>query len=189
MNNKITICKNNLERLLGSRKMTMEHISDVAFDQHFAYFESIEHLRKLSNYLALPLSDLFLGSTSTDLTNGVKIARRGTGFKREEIRNGVHCYTYEHLVTTNQDPRLMALRLDVRADDFKCMPLNDGHASKEIVYVTKGSVRVRWLDSDQEIKEGVLHQGDSIFILPNVPHGFISNVPGEKSEIIAINYG
>ncbi|WAB97133.1 hypothetical protein OSW16_21740 [Pseudomonas putida] len=189
MNNKITICKNNLERLLASRKMTMSHVCDVELDDKFAYFESIEQLRELASYLALPLSDLFLGFTITDLDDGVKIARRGTGFKREEIRNGTHCYTYEHLVTTNQDPRLMALRLDVRANDFQCMPLNDGHSSKEVVYVTKGSVRVRWLDSDNEFKEGILNEGDSIFILPDVPHGFVSNVPGEKSEIIAINYG
>lgn len=59
MNNKITICKNNLERLLASRKMTMSHVCDVELDDKFAYFESIEQLRELASYLALPLSDLF----------------------------------------------------------------------------------------------------------------------------------
>nr|Q9JN69.1 RecName: Full=(S)-2-hydroxypropylphosphonic acid epoxidase; AltName: Full=Hydroxypropylphosphonate epoxidase; Short=Ps-hppE [Pseudomonas syringae]5U55_A Chain A, (S)-2-hydroxypropylphosphonic acid epoxidase [Pseudomonas syringae]5U55_B Chain B, (S)-2-hydroxypropylphosphonic acid epoxidase [Pseudomonas syringae]5U55_C Chain C, (S)-2-hydroxypropylphosphonic acid epoxidase [Pseudomonas syringae]5U55_D Chain D, (S)-2-hydroxypropylphosphonic acid epoxidase [Pseudomonas syringae]5U57_A Chain A, ( len=185
----LAVGKAHLEALLATRKMTLEHLQDVRHDATQVYFDGLEHLQNVAQYLAIPLSEFFVGQTQSDLDDGVKIARRNGGFKREEIRGGVHYYTYEHLVTTNQDPGLMALRLDLHSDDEQPLRLNGGHGSREIVYVTRGAVRVRWVGDNDELKEDVLNEGDSIFILPNVPHSFTNHVGGAKSEIIAINYG
>lgn len=186
---KISIRMSRLEDILATRKMTMSHVQDLNFDSECVYFESIEQLQRLAEYLSVPLSEFFVGYTESDLDEGVKIARRSNSFKCEEVRGGVHCYTYEHLVTTNQDPSLMALRLDLHSDVLQPLHLNRGHISKEVVYVTRGTVRVQWLGGDGELKESVLSDGDSIFISPNVPHSFVNDVAGQRSEIIAINYG
>lgn len=82
----------------------------------------------------------------------------------------------------------MALRLDLHSDNLQPLKLNDGHDSKEIVYVTKGAVKVQWIGDNETLKENILYEGDSIFISPNVPHSFTNNIAGQKSEIIAINY-
>ena len=185
----LPIRKPHLEALLATRKMTLEHLSGISQDTAHVYFDGVEHLQQVAEYLAIPLSEFFAGQTASDLDDGVKIARRNSTFKREEIREGVHYYTYEHLVTTNQDPGLMALRLDLHSDDEQPLRLNGGHGAKEVVYVTRGAVRVRWLGEDDELNEDVLNEGDSIFILPHVAHSFTNHVGGEKAEIIAINYG
>lgn len=185
----IAIGRAHLEALLATRKMTMEHVQDIAADACHAHFQNMAQLQELAHYLSIPLSEFFVGYGASDLDDGVKIARQGEGFKREEVRDGVHCYTYEHLVTTNHDPQLMALRLDLHGDSSQPLRLNAGHGSKEVVYVTKGEVRVRWVGNDNEVKERVLGNGDSIFIAPNVPHSFINHWFGVPAEIIAINYG
>lgn len=188
-NYQITLSKHHLESLLATRKMTLSHIQGVDVRGDRALIKDVEQLQWIADHTAIPLSAFFDGQTTSDLDDGVKIARKGTGFKRNEIRDGVLYYTYEHLVTTNQDPNLMALRLDLHSDELQPLKLNGGHSSKEIVYVTKGSVRVTWLADNNQLKESVLNDGDSIFILPNVPHSFTNSVAGEKSEIIAVNYG
>lgn len=188
-NYQITLCKGHLEALLATRKMTLSNIEGVRVQGDRALIKDVEQLQLIANYIAVPVSAFFEGNTPSDLDDGVKIARKGTGFKRNEIRDGVHYYTYEHLVTTNQDPYLMALRLDLHSDERQPLKLNCGHLSKEMVYVTKGSVRVTWLVDDHQVKESILNDGDSIFISPNVPHSFTNSIVGEESEIIAVNYG
>jgi hypothetical protein len=185
----LPILKVHLEALLATRKMTLEHVPGVRHDALHVYFDDFEHLQDIAELVAIPLSAFFIGHTRSDLDDGVKIARHDRTFKREEIRGGVHCYTYEHLVTTNQDPRLMALRLDLHSDDEQPLRMNGGHGSKEVVYVTRGTVRVRWLGENDELKEDVLNEGDSIFIQPHVPHSFTNHVTEAKAEIIAVNYG
>lgn len=184
----LPIRKAHLEAILAARKMTLEYFQDLSYDATYVYFCGFGHLSEVAEHLAVPLSEFFVGQTESDLDDGVKIARRNGSFKREEIRDGVHYYTYEHLVKTNQDPGLMALRLDLHSDDDQPLRLNEGHCSKEIVYVARGVVRVCWLGDNDELKEDVLSEGDSIFILPNVAHSFTNHIAGEKSEIIAINY-
>lgn len=185
----VALNKNNLESLLATRKMNTSNIEGLHFEGDLVLIENIDQLQKISDYTAIPLSAFFDGQTPSDLDDGVKIARKGTGFKRDEIRDGVLYYTYEHLVTTNQDPGLMALRLDLHSDERQPLKLNSGHASKEMVYVTRGSVRVTWLADNNEMRESILHDGDSIYVLPNVPHSFTNHIAGEKAEIIAVNYG
>jgi oxalate decarboxylase/phosphoglucose isomerase-like protein (cupin superfamily) len=187
-NNDISIDTQYLESLLATRKMTLENVQELHLKEDRAHFRNFDELQILANFLSIPVSSFFDGQTHSDLVDGVKIARKNSTFKRDEVRDGVLYYTYEHLVTTNQDPGLMALRLDLHSDDMQPLRLNTGHDSKEVVYVTKGSVRVTWQGDDNKINESILRDGDSIFILPNVAHSFTNFIAGEKSEIIAINY-
>jgi|GEM_PF-3404170 len=188
-NYELSVSKSHLASLLATRKMTTNHIdNNIRYDESSAYFSSFKELQKVAEYLAIPVSDFFPSQLESDLDDGVKIARKNETFRREEIRDGVHYYTYEHLVTTNQDPGLMALRLDLHSDSLQPLRLNGGHNSKEVVYISRGSVKVQWIGDDETLKECVLNEGDSIFILPGVPHSFTNNHAGQKSEIIAINY-
>ncbi|GKW42440.1 cupin domain-containing protein [Pectobacterium parvum] len=185
----ISFNKENILKLLSGRKMTIENIEGFATSsEEKVIFDSMDSLQKLSDMTSIPLSCFFNQEASDDLDEGVKIARRNETFSREEIRDEVHYYTYHHLVTTKADPGLMALRLDLHSNETQPLRLNGGHATKEVVYVSKGSVRVQWLDDMKNLHEEILNEGDSIFITPDVPHSFTNNDVNHKSEIIAINY-
>ncbi len=185
----ISFPKQHIASILASRKMTLEQLAGIA-DVHDdnVVFLSFQVLRDFSDHIAVPLSEFYQEAPNCDLDNGVKIARRNETFSRDEIRDGVHYYTYHHLVTTKADPKLMALRLDLHSNENQPLRLNTGHGSREVVYVTRGTVRVQWLDNEQQLNEEILNEGDSIFVTPFVPHSFTNHSTQEKSEIIAINY-
>ncbi|MFH4399000.1 cupin domain-containing protein [Vibrio diabolicus] len=186
----LSFSKNHVISILSSRKMTIENLSGVAdISDDKITFPSHQELKRFSDYIAVPVSTFYKEMNHSDLDDGVKIARRDKTFSREEVRDGVHYYTYHHLVTTKADPNLMALRLDLHSNEEKPLRLNSGHGSREVVYVTRGTVRVQWLDESNSMCEDVLYEGDSIFITPYVPHSFTNYSNQEKSEIIAINYG
>ncbi|CDM89401.1 cupin domain-containing protein [Xenorhabdus bovienii] len=181
--------KQQILSILSSRKMTLEQLVGIADIHHDnVVFPSPQVLRDFSDHIAVPLSVFYQEDPCSDLDDGVKIARRNGTFSRDEIRDGVHYYTYHHLVTTKADPGLMALRLDLHSNETQPLRLNSGHSTREVVYVTRGTVRVQWLDDAQQLHEEILNEGDSIFVTPLVPHSFTNHSTQEKSEIIAINY-
>lgn len=187
--NRVEIVNETLDSLLSSRKMTVDNInvSYVRGDKN-TYFESIDDLKCLADYMAIPLGMFFFNSGESDLDDGVKISRREASFRRDEYRDGVKYYTYEHLVITNQDPNMMALRLDLHSDGSNATKMNDGHQSKEVVYVLKGRVRAEWANEDGIFFSEVLMEGDSIFVSPGVPHSFRNDHQDVVSEILAFNY-
>ncbi|BET95596.1 cupin domain-containing protein [Xenorhabdus taiwanensis] len=185
----ISFSKQNISSILSSRKMTLEQLTGIAeIHNDSVVFPSFQALSDFSDHIAVPLSMFYREAQDRDLDDGVKIARRNETFSRDEIRDGVHYYTYHHLVTTKADPGLMALRLDLHSNETQPLRLNSGHGTREVVYVTRGTVRVQWLDDAQQQHEEILNEGDSIFITPFVPHSFTNHSKQEKSEIIAINY-
>jgi mannose-6-phosphate isomerase-like protein (cupin superfamily) len=142
----------------------------------------------LANEISIPVSSFF-EEVDNDLDDGIKIARRDETFNRKEVRDGKDYYTYHHLVTTNAEPSLMALRLDLHCEEAANIALNRGHGSKELVYVTKGKVQVQWTNTEGTRREDVLNEGDSIFVYPETPHSFTAIDNSHPAEIIAVNYG
>lgn len=189
MTNEIVLEKHTVEGLLASRKMTLSHLNGSAkVEGENVVFGSFGELNDLAGQISVPVAAFFEKGAS-DLDDGVKIARRDDTFKREEIRDGEHYYTYHHLATTSAEPSLMALRLDVHCHDPQKITLNAGHGSKELVYVTKGTVQVQWTNTEGTMREDVLNEGDSIFVWPNTPHSFTALNADSPAEIIAVNYG
>lgn len=173
--------------LLASRKMTLKNLDEtVRVEDESIYFANFDSIKKLADNLDLPVADFFVDERN-DLIDGVKIARRNATYSRDEFRGEKKYYTYHHLVTTNADPELMALRLDLHYQGDEAI-LNSGHGSREVVYVTRGTVKVVWENEAGELKDDEMSEGDSIFIWPNTPHSFSSARKGETAEIIAINY-
>ena len=188
MTSQIVLEKSTVEVLLASRKMTLSHLNEAAkVEVDNVVFGSFAKLKDLADQISVPVATFFDNGTS-DLDDGVKIARRDNTFNRKEIRNGEHYYTYHHLVTTSEEPSLMALRLDVHCHDPQKITLNEGHGSKELVYVTKGTVQVQWTNKEGTLRESVLNEGDSIFVWPNTPHSFTALNAESPAEIIAVNY-
>ncbi|MBX9787089.1 MAG: hypothetical protein K2Y08_07110 [Alphaproteobacteria bacterium] len=180
----IELERKHVESLVEGRKMlASEVIKSYEFGEDKVLFKSFNDLKELSDKLAVPLKDFFV---EDDLDQGVKISRKDEGFSRTIERNGVTYYTYNHLVTTKNDSSLMALRLDLHCNDIDQISLNGGHGSKEVIYVTRGKVRMDW-----ETKEGNRHAelnvGDSVYVSPGISHSFIA-IDGDSSEVIAINY-
>lgn len=140
----------------------------------------------LCNQLNVPPSKLLEETTELDLDRGIKISRNGQTYKRTSERNGKKYYTYNHLVTTTAYPTLMPLRVELHCNDENDIVLNGGHDSTEIVYVTKGTVRMHW-EYDNKIHQLDLNIGDSAYIQPGVSHSFMA-VGNEDAELIAINW-
>jgi uncharacterized RmlC-like cupin family protein len=180
----IELEKRHVKSLVEGRKMlASEVIKNYEFGEDKVVFKNFNELKELSDKLAVPLKDFFV---EDDLDQGVKISRENEGFSRTIERNGVKYYTYNHLVTTKSDPKLMALRLDLHCNDTTQICLNGGHDSKELIYVTRGKVRMDW-QTDEGIRHEELSVGDSVYVSPGVSHSFIA-IDGDSSEVIAINY-
>ena len=122
----------------------------------------------------------------SDLDGGVKISGPGEGFRITSQRGGAPYYTYQHLATTNAAPELMALKLTLHCHDEAGIVLNDGHDSKELIYVLKGDVRFDWIDPAGQRREARVNQGGSCYVDAGVPHSFSSI--GPTAEVLAINY-
>ncbi|MER2472751.1 cupin domain-containing protein [Photorhabdus laumondii] len=189
IDSEISLPKAHVLSLLAGRKMTERDLENNAtIEGDRVIFPSFSQLQVIADHMAIPIGYFFSYQKGDDLDDGVKISRRDETYKRDEYRDGSHYYTYHHLVTTRADPGLMALRLDLHSDESQPLKLNEGHGSKEVVYVTKGKVRVQWLDENNSLREDIMNEGDSIFILPSVSHSFSNYEKDIKSEIIAINY-
>lgn len=146
-------------------------------------YEELETFAKELNVLPTTLLE---ENKDLDLDRGIKITRNGKTFTRVSERNGKKYYTYNHLVTTNAYPTLMPLRVELHCSDENDVVLNGGHDSTEIIYVTKGTVRMHW-EYENTQHELDLHVGDSAFIQPGVSHSFMA-VGNQDAELIAVNW-
>jgi mannose-6-phosphate isomerase-like protein (cupin superfamily) len=182
----ITLVRENIEKWANIRKMSPESLLNKFNAQGEKVSLSYDDLEQLSKLLNVSPADLLRENTTLDLDRGVKVSRNGETFKRVSERNGKKYYTYNHLVTTNAYPTLMPLRVELHCTDEDDVVLNGGHSSTEIVYVTKGTVRMHW-DYDNHINQLDLHVGDSAFIQPGVSHSFMA-AGKEDAELIAINW-
>lgn len=182
----IQLKKGAIEKWAVLRKMSPEQVINglrVEGDKLHLTFRELEQLANRLNVLPTTLLE---EENKFDLDRGVKVLRNGTGFIRTSERNGKKYYTYHHLVTTNAYPTLMPLRVELHCNDEKNVVLNGGHDSTEIVYVTKGTVRMHW-EYENEMHYMDLEVGDSVYIQPGVSHSFMA-VGDEKAELIAVNW-
>lgn len=147
----------------------------------FTYEELLEFCAKLN----LSISTILKENETLDLTDGVKVTKKDSAYKRVNEKNGKKYYTYNHLVTTDAYPTLMPLRVELHCNDEKDVVLNGGHDSTEIVYVTKGTVRMHW-EFENVTKYMDLEVGDSAFIQPGISHSFMA--VGNDAELIAVNW-
>ncbi|PJD91619.1 MAG: hypothetical protein CK424_06220 [Legionella sp.] len=179
----LAIKQHVVESLVASRKMLPDQIiRDYEVKNGDVIFKNFTELKHLSDKLAVPVKDFFV---ENDLDDGIKISRKNDSFHRVSEKGGVKYYTYNHLATTKTEPNLMALRVDLHCKDIDKITLNDGHDSKELVYVTKGKVRMDW-KTDNGVRNVELNVGDSAYVSPNVPHSFMAME--DNSELIAVNY-
>jgi len=184
----VKISVSRIEQLAASRKMSVEEVISAVSTRRGDYveIESTSELQKLADILIMPMSEVLRG-VCTDLTDGVKILRRDEGFCKVSNRGGNEYYTYQHLATSNSAPELMALKVALHCGCLENIVLNEGHSSREVVYILEGVVRVDWGSSAEAGRRTeVLNKGDSIYLSPNVPHSFIALE--EASEILAFNY-
>ncbi len=183
MSSNLSIDRSVVRNLIQGRKMCPDDVlKNHQSEGDKIIFNDINHLKELSDKLAVPMKDFF---TENDLDNGVKISRKDSSFGRTVEKNGTKYYTYNHLATTKTEPNLMALRVNLHCRDEDKIVLNGGHDSKEIIYVTKGVVRMDWETKDGR-KHVELNVGDSAYLAPGVSHSFIALV--DDSELIAVNY-
>ena len=180
---------NLLEKVATSRKMPVQSlIRDFAIEGGAVVLPNVEHVNQLADTLLVPGSMLSPGTDSdrSDLDGGVKIAAPGEGFRITSHRGGAPYYTYQHLATTNAAPELMALKLTLHCRNEDGIRLNEGHDSKELIYVLKGDVRFDWIDPTGERRTARVKQGGSCYVDSGIPHSFSSI--GSTAEVLAINY-
>jgi uncharacterized RmlC-like cupin family protein len=180
---------NLLEKVASSRKIPLDDLlGDFQVEQGSVVMPEPESLGKLADRLIVPASMLTEDAPErpTDLDGGVKFAAAGEGFRITSERGGAPYYTYQHLATTSAAPELMALKLTLHCNREQGIVLNEGHDSKELVYVLKGDVRVDWIDPKGERRSAVMAEGGSVYVDPGLPHSFSSI--GATAEVLAINY-
>lgn len=181
----IAISKDVVRKWSDGRKLPIEDvIRGLGATETQIVLDSFEQLEVLSRRLAIRPSDLLRGGEESDLDDGVRVCRSGEGPRRTLTRDGLPYYTYQHLVTTSAAPTLMPLRVTLHCTDESAMVLNGGHDCQEIVYVTRGVVRMHW-GTPRGVRTLDLSPGDSAYLQPGVPHSFIA--VGEESELIALN--
>lgn len=182
----INLLKRNIDEVSHSRKKTLgEVIEGFRHDEKYVYLESMEDLNKLAEILNVKPSVLFDSDEIDDINEGVKILYNNEGYSRTSKRKGKDYYTYKHLVTTNTDPGLMPLRVTLHCRDDEDVTLNAGHDSKEVIYITKGKIKMDWESNNQRYSK-VLTVGDSAYIHPGVPHSFMAL--DNDAELLAFNY-
>lgn len=184
MSGSICLSKQRVSDLIASRKMSPEAVLlDYDVQNNKVRFKDFDQLSSLADKLVIPVKDFF---EDDDLNHGVKIGRKNGAFSRAIEKNGTKYYTYNHLATTKTEPNLMSLRVELHCKDPDKIALNFGHGSKEIVYVTKGKVRMDWKAKDGNQHNEELNVGDSAYVSPYIPHSFIALE--DNSELIAVNY-
>jgi uncharacterized RmlC-like cupin family protein len=180
---------NLLEKVAISRKMPLDDlVRDFRIEEGGVVLPAADSLADLADTLLVPASMLSEDAPDrpTDLDGGVKFAAPGEGFRITSERGGAPYYTYQHLATTNAAPELMALKLTLHCNSEQGIVLNDGHESKELIYVLKGDVRMDWIDPKGKRRSAVMTEGGSVYVDPGLPHSFSSI--GETAEVLAINY-
>lgn len=182
----ITLTRDNLTEWASLRKMTPEEILNQFEIVEDKVTLTFEQATELGNKLNVSVADLIVSTDTNDLDKGIKIARDNKGYKRTSVKNGKEYYTYNHLVTTNAYPTLMPLRVEMHVNDEDAVILNGGHDSTEIVYVTKGKVRMNW-EYNNAAHQDILEVGDSAYIHPGISHSF-TTYGSEEAELIAINW-
>jgi mannose-6-phosphate isomerase-like protein (cupin superfamily) len=181
----IDIPLKSVASLAEARKMTVGGVTaglEVRGDA--LQLRSLDDASLLAGRLVMPLAAL-MAEVESDLDQGIKVCRKQEGFVRESERKGKRYYTYQHLATSNAAPELMALRVTVHCDSEEDTVLNAGHHSKELIYVTRGEIRMNWQAGD-DTRMVDLHEGDSVYLNPDVRHSFRSL--GGSAELLAFNY-
>ncbi|SET49445.1 Cupin domain-containing protein [Salinibacillus kushneri] len=182
----ISLSTENLKELCANRKKTFDEIvNNLDVQGNEVYVDSFDEVKKIAHSLNVQVSDLFNNSEESDLNEGVKIQYNNQGYKRTSKRDGKDYYTYQHLVTTNTEPYLMPLKVTLYCNDEDDIRLNEGHDTKEVIYVTKGKIRMDWSSKDKIYRQE-LNVGDSVYIKPGTPHSFMAIE--EDSELLAFNY-
>lgn len=186
----ILINASQIEKLSSKRKMSVDEVLDVVGEccnrAGVLELESFDALQKLADKLVMPISELLV-DTRKDLESGVVIFKSDQGFAKEVCREGSRYYTYKHLATSNTAPELMALKVSLHCESREAVVLNGGHASREVIYVLKGSVRFDWRgDGAEDAETATLNFGDSVYISPGIKHSFMALESG--AEILAFNY-
>jgi len=174
-----------LKQLAESRKMVVDAVTvDLDKDEHSVRLSGFADARLLADRLVMPMSSL-IEMADSDLDEGIRVCRREDGFVRDAERQGKLYYTYQHLATSNAAPELMALRVTVYCNKEEDVVLNAGHGSKELVYVTKGNIRMHW-NGAEGTRNVDLAEGDSVYLNPDVPHSF--RALDGTAELLAFNY-
>lgn len=182
----INLLKKDIAELSHSRKKTLEEVVEgFSYDDKYVFVQSMDDLNKLAETLNVKISKLFDSEEDDDINEGIKIQYNNEGYSRTSKRNGKDYYTYKHLITTNTDADLMPLRVTLHCMDDEDVSLNAGHNSKEVIYVTKGKIKMDWESNNQRYSK-VLTIGDSAYIHPGVPHSFMALE--KDAELLAFNY-
>lgn len=183
----IKLSKKVVQRWSADRKKVFEEvIKGFSMEGENIIFPSFEQVKELAEELTVPIHELIQNEQDLDLNDGVKVCRKEEGFTRTSERKGSKYYTYQHLVTTNALPTLMALRVTVHCNEETKVVPNGGHSSFEFIYVAKGDIRMHW-ETEAGLKTEELHVGDSVYIHPNTSHSFMA-MNGEEAELIAVNF-
>lgn len=181
----IDIPLQSIKHLAESRKMDVSYVTrDLDVSGNTVHLNTLRDANTLAERLIMPMAAL-MALVESDLDQGIKVCRKDEGFVREAERKGKPYYTYQHLATSNAAPELMALRVKVHCDNEQDVVLNGGHSSKELIYVTQGTIRMHW-DNGEDTRNVDLHEGDSVYLDPNVRHSFRSL--GGTAELLAFNY-
>lgn len=180
---KFTYETQDLLYLFRSRKMLPSDM-DISFDEPVNL--TLPDVKRICEGLSVPLFELLrlAKNCGDDLTCKVKIGRNSGYYERIATKNGVRSYHYRHVLKTSSDYHFMALRTTPLYEDE--VYLNDGHATKELVYVLRGSVFMHWQKGLGAIRKVTLNQGDSVYIEPWVKHAFSKIEP--DSEILAVDF-
>ncbi len=190
MNNKLLVDVGHIKTLLSCRKMQWSDL-ELAFlpeDAGLTLSLDIEEIERISTLLSVP-RDILLESAQEagrDLEHGVKVGRKSGQYERVAQKNGIPSYHYRHVLKTPAEPYLMALRtspLFFRDDD---VVLNEGHQSKEFVYVLKGQVKMHWQKNNGPVRQSTLSEGDSVYIDSWIKHAFSKVI--DNSEILVVDY-
>jgi len=123
----IAVKSDILRKLIEGRKMGFDEFiqsKKIEINDKQANFENIKHLQKIADQLAIPVNHFF---DDEDLDDGIKIGRKSDAFSRKIKRNGSDYYTYNHLVTTKNEPNLMALRVELHCRNKDQITFNRGH--------------------------------------------------------------
>ncbi|MBF2304038.1 cupin domain-containing protein [Staphylococcus epidermidis] len=179
----ITLKRNHIENLCNSRKMLLTDLPLNYEDNNHILIKDDYELQNIASLLNVTVRDLF---ELPKVKKGVIKQESKNAYRRTSQRNNKDYYTYEHMVTVPEESNLMSLKVILHCQNENDIQLNDGHPSKELVYVTKGTIRVDWVESNDEKKTDILNVGDSLYIYPNTPHSFMSLE--NNSELLAFNY-
>ena len=188
MSSLFSVEKKAMVNLLQSRNMTLENIEGLYEKDGEFICTNLLQLSEIASALNVSLAHVLknLEKIPEDISDKVKICRRGSQFERLKLIDSEPAYIYRHVMKTSADQHLMVLRTSPMFSSPDKSRLNNGHFVKELVYVLSGAVGVLWKSKTGFQRQDVLTAGDSIYIDSWVPHSFYSLEA--DSQILAVDY-